>query len=242
MPVASQLEDLPPGTRLSRARGGRKRRRRNPTVADRLFATYAPGFEGLPDERAYEQASPVKKNAADARGTVVWAKAADDGGAVSFLSSSGLPGGVGEQDLPAYLASRGPSDWSTQALLPPASLGSLAAVRGWLPDLSAVFEQVTNLGAEEDSLFLSRESADGSLTEVLGHGDGLEEGFSYAGASADGTEVLFEASQKLSCCPQALAGAPNLYLWDRDSGQITLVGVLNGGAPPTVVGGGRRSL
>ena len=37
---------------------------------DRVFATYAPAFEGLPDSRAYEQASPVKKNAADARGTV----------------------------------------------------------------------------------------------------------------------------------------------------------------------------
>jgi hypothetical protein len=202
---------------------------------DRVFSTYVPAFEGLPDGRAYEQASPVKKNAADARGTVVWARAADDGNRISFLSSSGLPGGAGQQNVPAYLASRGDSDWSTQGLLPPAALGSEAYLRGWLPDLSAVFEQVTNLGAGEDALFLSRESADGSLTEVLGHGDGLG-AFSYAGASADGAKILFEANAKLPCCPQALAGKPNLYLWDRGAGQIRLVGVLNGApneeAPP----------
>jgi hypothetical protein len=197
---------------------------------DRTFKTHVPAFNGLPDGRAYEQASPVQKNGADARGTLQWVKAADDGNAVSFLSSSGLPGGVGEQDVPVYLASRGPSDWSTQGLLPPADRGSQAYVRGWLPDFSAVFEQVTTSGAGEDQIFLSRAS-DGTPTEVLSHGAGLKN-LSYAGASADGSKVFFEAAQKLSCCAEALASKPNLYLWDRDSDQISLVGVLNDKAPP----------
>jgi hypothetical protein len=198
---------------------------------DRVFATYAPAFEGLPDGRAFEQASPVKKNAADARGMVSWAKAAEDGSRISFLSTSGLPGGVGEQDVPAYLASRGAADWSTQALLPEAALASRAFVRGWLSDLSTVFEEATTAGTNQDSLFLARSSADGSFSQVLGEGDGLGT-FSYAGASADGSEVLFEAGGKLSCCPQALADKPNLYLWDRDAAQIKLVSVLNDEEPP----------
>jgi hypothetical protein len=203
---------------------------------DRVFATYVLPFEGLPDDRAYEQASPVKKNAADARGMVEWAKAADDGNAVSFLSSSGLPGGEGGQDVPSYVASRGATDWSTQALLPPATLGSRGSVRGWLPDLSTVFEEAAFPETGEDQLFLARSSADGSLSEILGHGAGLGH-LDYAGASSDGSKIVFESFEKLSCCAEALAGKPNLYLWDRDTGEVSLVGVLNAATPEPPVAG-----
>jgi hypothetical protein len=39
----------------------------------------------------------------------------------------------------------------------------------------------------------------------LGHLD-------YVGASADGSKIVFESFEKLSCCAEALAGKPNLYL------------------------------
>ena len=229
MAVQTPLEGLTPGTTyhlrvVAENADGVK------PGPDRIFATYTPPFEGLPDNRAYEQASPVQKNAADARGMVEWTKAADDGNAVSFLSSSGLGGGVGEQDVPSYVASRGESDWSTQALLAPASLGSRASVRGWLPDLSTVFEEAAFTETGEDQLFLSRSGADGSLSEILGHGAGLRH-LDYVGASADGSKIVFESSDKLSCCAEALAGKSNLYLYDRDSGEVSLIGVLNGATP-----------
>jgi hypothetical protein len=229
VPIEAKLE-LAPGTRFH-ARVVAENGDGETPGEDQVFATYVPGLEGLPDNRAYEQASPVKKNAADARGTVVWVKAADDGGAIVTLSSSGLPGGVGGQEIPAYLSSRGESDWSTQGLLPPAALATKAFVRGWLPSLSTVFEEGTNFAEGEDSLFLSRSSADGSLSEVIGHGEGLTR-YSYAGSSADGQLVLFESNQALPCCAQALAASPNLYLWDRGGDQISLVGVLNDLKPP----------
>ena len=232
-PVEAHVQGLTPATTYHLRVVARNSEGEKPGP-DRIFKTHVPAFEGLPDGRAYEQASPVQKNASDARGTVQWVKAADDGNAVSFLSSSGLPGGVGQQDVPSYLASRGASGWSTLGLLPDAERGSQAYVRGWLPDFSAVFEQVKNSGAKEDQLFLAR-SSDGSMTEVLRHGDGLGN-FSYAGASADGSKILFEAAAKLPCCTEALAGKPNLYLWDRVSDQIGLVGVLNDNAPPSAAG------
>jgi hypothetical protein len=199
---------------------------------DRLFSTYVSAFDGLPDGRAYEQASPVKKNAADARGTVPWVKAADDGSAVGFLSTSGIPDGVGEQEVPAYLSSRSTTNWSTQGLLPPAAFGSEAYLLGWLPDLSSVFDLAREFAAGKDGVFLARSSADGSLQPIVSHGDGLFNLPSYAGSSADGSKIIFEASAKLPCCEKALTGESNVYLWDRDSDKISLVSVLNDDNPP----------
>ena len=230
VPIEAELKGLAPGTRFH-ARVVAENVDGETEGEDLVFATYVPALEGLPDKRVYEQASPVKKNAADARDTVLWAKAALDGSAISFLSTSGLPGGVGGQEVPAYLASRGAEDWSTQALLPPEAFGDKAYVRGWLLDFSTVFEEATNFAAGEDTLFLSRESADGSLAEVISHGEGLAR-YSYVGASADGQKVIFESNQALPCCAHSLAGAPNLYLWDRETDQIGLVGVLNDQKPP----------
>jgi hypothetical protein len=231
VPVETHLEGLTPGTtyHLRVVASNTDGTKEGP---DRVFATYVLALEGLPDRRAYEQASPVKKNAADARGTSVWAKAADDGKAVAYLSTSGLPGGVGAQEIPAYLSSRGASNWSTQGLLPPASLGSEAFVRGWLPDFSTVFDFANDFGAGHDGVFLARSSADGSLEQIIGHGEGANNSTSYVGASADGSQVIFELRAKLPCCAEALPDKNNLYLWDRESDQISLLGVLNDQKPP----------
>ena len=78
-----------------------------------------------------------------------------------------------------------------------------------------------------DGALLARSSADGSLEQSSTTAKGLTTTPAYAGASADGSQVLFEAKAKLPCCDEALAGKSNLYLWDRASNQISLVSVLN---------------
>ena len=105
----------------------------------RAFATYATPSAGLPDGRAYEQVTPVDKDGGDVTGPPSFLKAAIDGNAATFLSSGGVPGGEGAQELPLYLGSRGAGSWSTQGLLPPAPSGQNAKVIGWLPDFSQSF-------------------------------------------------------------------------------------------------------
>jgi sugar lactone lactonase YvrE len=183
----------------------------------------------LPDCRAYEQASPAQKNGVDIGGQTAFLKASPSGDAVSFMTLSSLPGGVGGQELPLYLARRDPLGWSTQGLLPSPGFGEEVFYRGWTPDFSQVFSVADNLSAQNDGTLISR-SADGSHTTVVPYGSGLT-GASYVGASADGSKVLFESKGKLPGT-EAIEGVPNLYLWERDSGEVKLAGVLNDGGVP----------
>jgi hypothetical protein len=201
---------------------------RNPAVAngpDRTFLTYAPPLTGLPDSRAYEQATPVEKDGGDAVGTGAQVKAAADGSAISFGSTFGIPGGEGAQALPMYLARRGSSSWSTRGLLPPASTAERAQVLGWLPNFSEVFTNATFLGAPWTEALLEQSTATGqheTLTPYVANGK-----YAYAGASGDGSIVLFESLAALPVAEgEPVAGASNLYA--REAGKpLSLVSVLN---------------
>ena len=188
----------------------------------------------LPDCRAYEQASPTQKNGLDAKGTVSLVRASPAGDRVSFLSAGGPPGGQGAQALfPLELASRAGGNWSTQGLLPPAALGSEAFVIGWTPDFAQVFDAARKFNGVGGDTFLARSSADGSLSTIVDYGQGLgAQPAVYAGASADGNEVLFESTDKLASVGAAIQGKPDLYLWDREDEEVTLAGVLNDEAAP----------
>jgi virginiamycin B lyase len=201
---------------------------RNPAVAngpDRTFLTYAPPLTGLPDARAYEQATPVDKDGGDAVGTGAQVKAAADGSGITFGSTFGIPGGEGAQALPMYLARRGDSSWSTRGLLPPASTAERAQVLGWLPNFSDVFTNATFLGAPWTEALLEQSTATGqheALTPYVANGK-----YAYAGASQDGSIVLFESLAALPVAEgEPVAGASNLYA--REAGKpLALVSVLN---------------
>jgi hypothetical protein len=184
----------------------------------------------LPNCRAYEQATPVDKNGGHATGLAPLLRAAIDGGGITFLSDAGFPGGESSQEMPLYLASRGAEGWSTQGLLPPASAGQKANILGWTPDLSEVFEDATRLTEPEETTFLARPSDGGPLETIVDYTPALQPRF--AGASADGSQVLFESKVALDETPAAIAGKSNLYLWDRASGEISLASVLNDGSAP----------
>jgi virginiamycin B lyase len=198
-----------------------------PSCPNDAFRTDSPSAH-LPNCRAYEQATPVDKNGGSVTGVMGLVKAAIGGGGITFMSDAGFPGGEGSQEMPLYLASRGEAGWSTQGLLPPPSAGQKANILGWTPDLSHVFEDATRLTDPLETTFLARPSDGGPLSTIVDYVNGLAP--SIAAAPADGSQVLFESEVEL--VPTAIEGKPNLYLWDRDSGEISLAGVFNDGSSP----------
>jgi hypothetical protein len=195
---------------------------------DRIIATRSGIFKGLPDNRAYEQASPTNKNGNDAMGDLATVKATASGGGITFSSAFGIPGGKGAESLPGYLASRGSSNWTTQGLLPPPSVGDRAVVIGWSPDYTEVFSNAFRLDAQREAALFVQSTAGGPPTQITPYTVNAQ--FIYSDQSKDGSVVLFESRSKL--IPEALEGSPNLYAWDRATGNITLAGIYNDETSP----------
>ncbi len=177
----------------------------------------------LPDCRAYEQASPVEKHGLDAVGTYPTTKASPAGDAITFATSSAIPGGEGAQEPPLYLARRNAQGWTTQGLLPPGETGTLARAVGWTPDFARVFSWAQNFGEPDTSTFLDTPTAGGSLTQIYPYVAGPQPNF--VGASADGSLVFFEAFG-IDLTEGDAPARNNLYVWDRTSEEIALVGAL----------------
>ncbi|HWA54660.1 MAG TPA: hypothetical protein VG816_10845 [Solirubrobacterales bacterium] len=205
------------------------------SVIDSVFFTRTGVFSGLPDNRAYEQASPVDKDGGDLQGYIPLIKAAEGGGGITFESTFGVPGGKGAQEFPTYFASRGQGNWSSEGLLPPFSVGPRAQAIGWSPDFSEVFSQVYRLGEPRTGALIAQ-SGEGEPVTVAPYTPGGSEGvgaqYSYVGQSKDGSVVLFESQSKLLPVPEAIEGSPNLYAWDRDTGNLTLAGTYNDETSP----------
>jgi sugar lactone lactonase YvrE len=192
--------------------------------AETTFATYPVAFEGLPDGRAYEQASPVNKDGADVGGVSVAVRAARSGGKVTFFSLFGVPGGVGAESLPPYLASRG-ADWSTEGLLVPPNFGQTVRVKGWTPDFTRVFEVAVKFGEPKTEALLMRPEGGGPIVQIAPYTP--EGNYVIAGSSADGSKVIFESSSQLPTTPPGIAGRSNVYAWDEDSGSLRLLSASN---------------
>ncbi len=198
-----------------------------PNDAFRLGSLAPPGTPSaqLPDCRTYEQASPTYKQGEDARGTPGSVRAAVEGGGITFNTTNGIPGGEGGQEIPTYLATRSPGNWSTQGLSPLQSAGPTAVVLGWTPDFSNVIEMVRRPEEGNPTALLERSSEGGALSTIVPLTPKLSPAF--AGANADGSLVLFESKVALPSVTGAIEGKPNLYLWQRESGEIALAGALN---------------
>jgi sugar lactone lactonase YvrE len=257
--VSAPIEGLEPGTTYHFQAFAENKDQEGAQSPDRSFMTYlAPQQFGpcpndalrlhnpaagkieysaanLPDCRAYEQASPVNKGGGDASGTAPFVRAANRGGAVSFLSLSGTPGGLGSQEFPPFLAARSGEGWAANGLLPPAGFGQQAKVLGWSPDFSQVYTQATTLG--EPPLTTLLVAGPGGVPQTIAPytpplklTDPVR--FDFAGASEDGGEVLFESEAAIAGVPGTIAGHRNLYLWDRASDTLHLAGVMNDNTAP----------
>jgi WD40-like Beta Propeller Repeat len=251
-PVAAEAKGLTPGTAY-RFRLHASNSKGDTDGETRAFATYIPPpiFSGcsnealrtenpaaarverqsseLPDCRAYEQASPVDKDGGDVTATPTYARAAIQGGAIGFVSVSGVPGGVGSQDIPSYLASREGGDWITRGLLPPATAGQLAKVLGWTPDFSNVYGRANQLGDPPMIAMLASAGPSGPLSTVADYAP--EANYLFAGASEGGATVLYETGAKFE---GTLQGTSSLYAWDRASGQRTQVDLFNDETSPVL--------
>jgi hypothetical protein len=89
---------------------------------DQTFTTRPPGSElVLPDNRAWEQVSPVEKNGEQVimvNGSV--SEAAEDGSAITYLVSGPLGAGVSAApESTQILSRRGASGWSSRDIMPP---------------------------------------------------------------------------------------------------------------------------
>jgi hypothetical protein len=194
----------------------------------------------LPDCRAYEQVSPTDKGGADVAAANLDAfQASLDGEAVTFGNNSGIPGGVGSQAFPLYVGRRGEGGWSIRGLLPPPSYGEISGLNGWTPDLRYALDQGIKPGnpGRESSAVL-QDLLSGAFTEAFPYQQGTK--ISYAGASADDSKIFFEATVggagvPVSSGPPGAPGKNNLYVWEPQTGALTLVGVLpqsEGGEAP----------
>lgn len=235
-PVSEPISGLVPGTAyrlriLATSTGG-------PTAGttegqEAEFTAQQSPFVGLPDDRAYEQASPVEKNGANIQGAVNAVQASLDGEAITFFSNSGIPGGEGAQNFPTYKAERSPGGWSTQGLLPGASYGPRAAVLGWTEGLTDTYDFASR-PFEEGEILLGQGS-DRSLTQAATV-ESSKSQFAYAGSSQGGAVALLESEKgglKDAAGPSGdREGKQNVYAYARESGHLVVAGVLNDGTVP----------
>jgi hypothetical protein len=211
------------------------------TVQD--FTGQCPGNEAfrtgagasLPDCRAYEQASPVNKNGGSIQGKAPITRAASDGSAISFEAPGGIPGGNGAQNFPTFVGKRGAGSWATNGLLPSALSGQAAEWLGWSPDFSEAFDEVNKRG--QGIALVAKDTASGTETTIVPYTT-PSPSYSYVDSSANGATVVFEANDTshttLKLTPNAAAGKPNVYAWNRNApGTIRLAGVLPDGSTPT---------
>jgi hypothetical protein len=191
----------------------------------------------LPDCRAYEQASPVSKDGSDIASTDYGVEASSAGDAITFVQAAPIPDSDFYSDtVVPYIARRGGGSWSTHGLTPPASYGLRGETASWPGDLSFALD-VSRFAPTPGYIGIVRDNSDGSYTAFTPY---TEVPPVLAGASADGSKVFVEGPGgvlPVDAGPAPTSSADNLYLYDRDSGQLSLAGILPEsacGSPPCV--------
>jgi hypothetical protein len=200
----------------------------------------------LPDCRAYEQVTPDDKYGSDAFGNEFSVQASPSGDAITFFTLAGFPGSESFQSISVLMSRFAGGEWSTAGLSAPYSYGDSDNTLAWTPDLHLSFGRSRDTGGSSDSALVMRDSADGSRTILIPQGAGFigeYEGFTLGGAFDDDSKVVFEAKGPIQVTsgPAPTSAKNNVYLYDRDTGELTLAGLLPDsacGSPPCVPANG----
>ncbi len=200
----------------------------------------------LPDCRAYEQVTPNDKYGSDAFGNTSGVEASRSGDGITSFTLSGFPGSEGFQEGNILITRFTGGEWGTAGLNTPPSYGDKSDVLGWTSDLRLSFSNAYSYAeGGEGSKLVMRDSADGSRTVLIpqgvgyGVGEASSSSFALGGAFDSDSKVVFQANGAVPVTsgPAPISTTPNVYLYDRDSGELTLVGLLPDSAcasPPCV--------
>jgi hypothetical protein len=196
-----------------------------------VFAFFPAAARALPDQRAYEQVTPVQKNGANAYGAADLVHASPSGQRFAYLSSAPFPGAQGAESLPVYLSSREAGGWSTAGLLPaqPTPTPNQTAVIGWSEGLSDVLVS-TNSVAQPDAYGLFVRDSDAGALQPITSGGAGGDSYAFDGASADDAGFIFEDKAKEPLVAVGAKDADNVYQWS--GGQLSLIGRLPDGSTP----------
>ncbi len=201
----------------------------------------------LPDCRAYEQVTPADKTGSDANGAPYGTQASPSGDGIASFVQASFPGGEGFQNVLVLLSHFGAGQWSTAGMQTPPSYGEKSDVQAWTSDLRLSFLKVRDpqAGTKGFSLVM-RDNASRAFTVIIPQGVGFGNNYfphqtvvELAGAFDGDSKVVFAASGEVpvSSGPAPVAPGGNVYLYDRETGELTLAGVLPDSAcatPPCV--------
>jgi hypothetical protein len=176
----------------------------------------------LPDCRGYEQATPIDKHGANAQASIGLVAASSSGDRVTYFINGGLPTSGGSSDLFPFIASRGPSGWSSDGLLPATDPQFTAQIIGWNDDLSAVLDVAPGPGNVGKGLYLRDSNANYQL-ELAGPSNFF---LALAGFAADPSHLVFET--KAGLLPGTTSGKN--YPYDLDHGGLSLVSRIPAGS------------
>jgi hypothetical protein len=227
--------------------------------ADAAFTTVqSSGASGssLPDGRAYELVSPVSNldvnvpaggagEAFEDFGTPYVFRASAEGNAVAYVAeppASGGTGAIGAGLGNEWLAARGASGWSASDIELPHPAGAAAEQNlydAFSSDLSVGFVGSPNqppLTAEAPAncdVLYARSSSGGGYRAIFNSTQtpGNCGRPVFAGASADGSHVVFQTNAALIPGAVQAAGGGKENLYDSVGGQVHLVNVLGEGIP-----------
>jgi hypothetical protein len=191
------------------------------------------GSEALGECRAYEMTSASDKNG----GGVSNVAGADVGGnRLGYYSNAGFANSKSNTNN-TYLASRGPTGWTTVALQPREEASGLASIGNnfngdFVDEYSkAIFVARGAASSEPNAMNVLLTGSDGATTWITKPTlEGLQfKDKNYAGRSADGTHIVFQSNQ-----PFSDEGNGADQVWEWVNGQVRLVSLLpqdQGGGP-----------
>jgi hypothetical protein len=204
--------------------------------------------QALPDCRAYEQVSEVRKEGGEAQSTY---SLSPSGERVLYGSEGVFAGTVQNQLIIPYLARRGAGGWATQAVISQRQTGVeplfdtgeplfSAELDRWVYREAPGFTNVEEAFEQAQSGYLSMGFADGTvalqasptLTRLDGHGRTLSQTIDVFGQSADLSRLFLVTDSRLLAAP--LDPRPSGNLQDRAGSDriYELAGV--GGADPVI--------